>query len=102
MGAYSAWLYGIFSDRVRPARVVLERTLVIADFEPTPLDLAGLLGGMPRSLALPAESEAPIAGVEYFRFRTGTNPIHWDGGAEAFIRERIDTDERFGAPVPVD
>ncbi len=91
MGAYSAWLSGLLSDRVRPARVALDRTLLLADFEPEPTDLERLLGGIPRAIALPIKPEHPLAGVDYFRFRTNTNPIQWDGEAEQIVRRPLDT-----------
>jgi glycosyltransferase involved in cell wall biosynthesis len=99
MGAYSAWVTGLLSDGARPASVSLDRTLLVADFEPEPSDLERHLGGTPRAMALPAAPENPLAGVEYFRFRTGTNPIEWD--AVDAIRRGLDTVAFFLPPRDV-
>jgi len=95
MGAYAAWLSGTWGDfaavRGRPAGVPLERTLLVADFEPPRACLDRHLGGLPRVMVLPSPPEKPLPGVAYHCFRTATNPIRWDDAVDEAIRGGIDT-----------
>jgi glycosyltransferase involved in cell wall biosynthesis len=95
VGAYAAWLSGALGDgesgAAHPARSVLERTLLVADFEPPAASLTRLLGGVPRVMVLPAPPVAPCPGVQYHCFRTATNPLLWDDGVDDALRDGIDT-----------
>jgi glycosyltransferase involved in cell wall biosynthesis len=95
MGAYAAWLSGTWGDfaaaRTRPARLPLERTLLVSDFEPPLACLERHLGGLPRLMVLPSPPERPLPGVAYHCFCTATNPIRWDAAVDDAIRGGIDT-----------
>lgn len=101
MGAFTAWLSGALADpgsRVAPAAPAVratdvdpERTLLVADFEPTPASLRRHLGAVPRLMALPAPPVKPLPGVAYHCFRTATNPVQWDEAIDEAIRGGVDT-----------
>jgi glycosyltransferase involved in cell wall biosynthesis len=91
MGAYAAWLSGaLAAGAARPARVPLERTLLVSDFEPPPGCLERRLGGLPRLMVLPSAPEKPLPGVAYHCFCTATNPIRWDAAVDDAIRGGVD------------
>lgn len=99
MGAYASWFWGldmgaaasIASPRPRRVHIVPEKTLLLADFEPTAEALARHFPQLPRVMVLPAPPERPIGGVSYYCFRTATNPIQWDSAVDAEIHKGIDT-----------
>jgi glycosyltransferase involved in cell wall biosynthesis len=84
MGVHAAKLAGILD--ADPVRVPLDRTLIVADFEPDECDLQRLFGGAPGVQLLPAAPERPLRGVVYRRYRTGTNPIAWEDGTDDVLR----------------
>jgi glycosyltransferase involved in cell wall biosynthesis len=104
MGAYANWFWGLRIGgsepasvaaapqvRRRRARIVPEKTVLIADFEPTIATLANYFKSPPRVMVLPALPETAIEGVSYYCYRTATNPIQWDEGVDATICRGIDT-----------
>src|SRR5262249_10448015 len=96
MGAYAAWLaegLGEHAAGVRGTATpgLLPRVMLVAACEPTPAHLTRLLGGVPRAMVLPVAPEEPLAGVDYYCFRSATNPICWDSGVDAALRDGIDT-----------
>ncbi|MCC6417447.1 MAG: glycosyltransferase [Gemmataceae bacterium] len=100
MGAFTAWLSGALTDAdagagptaaAPPVRVDPARTLLVADFEPTPASLLRHLGTVPRVMALPAPPACPVPGVRYHCFRTATNPIRWDAAVDDALHDGIDT-----------
>jgi glycosyltransferase involved in cell wall biosynthesis len=99
MGAYANWFWGlpVAGECRRPARFVgrlsldPERTLVLADFEPTAASLDPYFPRPPCVVVLPAPPEKPLPGTSYFCYRTATNPIQWDEGVEERIRGGVDT-----------
>src|SRR5215831_15803315 len=99
MGAYASWFWGLdmgeppaqtAHPRLKRVRMAPEKTLLLADFEPTQEALARHFPQPPRVMVLPARPEAPVTGVSYYCFRTATNPIQWDTAVDAEIRKGID------------
>ena len=106
MGAYTAWLAGtVLSETLPPqprcARIDPARTLLVADFEPTPVSLLHHLGAIPSLHVLPAPPQQHLLGVAYHTFRTATNPIQWDAAVDAAIRAGVDTVAFFLPPCEV-
>jgi glycosyltransferase involved in cell wall biosynthesis len=93
MSEYAWWFNsGGGSERPAPANVCLERTLLLADGEPSASMLHNWLGGVPRLLVLPRPPVVNLAGADYHTFRPGTNPLSWDDQLEGAVRELgIDT-----------
>jgi glycosyltransferase involved in cell wall biosynthesis len=101
MGAFTAWLSGALGDegaavetaaaRPQPNGLDPARTLLVADFEPTPASLVRHLGDVPRMMALPSPPAQPLPGVSYHCFRTATNPIQWDAAIDEALGTAIDT-----------
>ncbi len=108
MGAFTAWLSGALADagpapaRTRPpGRVDPSRTLLVADFEPTPGSLLDHLGTIPLTMALPAPPAQPLPGVAYYCYRTATNPMQWDTAIDDALHNGIDTVAFFLPPREV-
>jgi glycosyltransferase involved in cell wall biosynthesis len=98
MGVYATWLKAGGWEGVRaPARLSLERTLMVSEGELSAPLLHRLLGGVPRLLALPEPPAEPLPGTDYFTFQPGTNPLSWDGGVEESVR-RLGVDTLVSYP----
>src|SRR5262245_43319447 len=76
-GREYAWLARLarLRGRIQPARLVPQRTVVVADFHPTPEMLFDRLGELPAALAIPFTPAAPIPGIRYGLLRLDTNPL---------------------------
>src|SRR2546425_6185898 len=92
-----SWGFGLLTGLARawswlwPRPLELRRTLVVADFEPGRAVLCESLGGLPARVVLPFAARAPIPGVAYGQFETGTNPLAWDPATEAAVPAQVDT-----------
>src|SRR5262245_5767370 len=90
-GGWSFRAAAALAKSLAPLRLVPERTLLLAGFEPTRDDLLSTLGGLPTRIVLPFPPRQPIAGVRYARYLPSTNPLEWDAELDACIPEPIDS-----------
>lgn len=101
MGAFAAWLNGALPLESAKVDTRPERTLVVADFEPTPAYLLRCLGFLPGWIALPVPPASPLDGVHYCRWQPATNPLRWDDQGEAAFKCGVDTVAFFLPPLDV-
>ena len=93
MSVYASWFKGGgWREHHTPAKVCLDRTLLVADGEPSASMMYQWVGGVPKVLVLPGAPMNPLPGVSYHTFRLGTNPISWDQRVDEVIDQLgIDT-----------
>jgi glycosyltransferase involved in cell wall biosynthesis len=96
-GREYAWLARLarLRGRLQPARLVPQRTVVVADFHPTPEMLFDRLGELPAALAIPFTPATPIPGVRYGFLRLDTNPFELGEEVSAETPHTIDAVASF-------
>ena len=90
MGAFANWSEGFWPTE-STTRLAGGQTLLVVDFEPPAELLVHYFSELPRFVVLPCIPEMPIAGCEYFIFRTRTNPLQWSESVDALLGKEIDT-----------